>query len=45
MGWTDFLGHHCFGVVYAFDCFGCFWVRDGGIMDFMILRDSIALPR
>ena len=30
---------------YAFDFFGFLWVRDGRFMDFVILGDSIALPR
>ena len=30
---------------YAFDCFGCFLLRDGWFADFLILGDSIALPR
>ena len=29
---------------YAFDYFGCLWIRDGWFMDFVILDDSIALP-
>ena len=30
---------------YAFVCFDCLWVKDGRFMDFVILGDSIALPR
>ena len=30
---------------YAFGCYGCFWVGDEWFTDFVILRDSIALPR
>ena len=41
---TDFGETTVLVCFYPLDCFGCFLVRDGQFMDFVILGDSIALP-
>ena len=49
MWFYDFNCFGCFCVtdgfrVYALECFGYFCYTDGHFMDFVILRDSLALP-